>query len=178
MNSQWKLSSFSTFSPPLLSYVCKNKMKTYSIGLLLFLLWNLAAAQPHLPNKSITMETISPNIFVKDLKATVEFYKILGFETVTTVPEAGEPIFVMMACGKITFMFQSFKSIENTLPLISRNEGGSLLLYINVKGIRALYERIKDKVQVLHGLEKAFYGATEFSIRDNNNFMLTFAEDE
>jgi len=28
------------------------------------------------------------------------------------------------------------------------------------------------------GLEKTFYGATEFSIADNNNYMITFAEDE
>jgi uncharacterized glyoxalase superfamily protein PhnB len=47
-----------------------------------------------------------------------------------------------------------------------------------VKNIRAFFEKINDKVTVLHGLEKTFYGATEFSIKDNNNYMLTFAEDE
>jgi len=30
---------------------------------------------------------------------------------------------------------------------------------------------------VIKGLEKTFYGATEFSITDNNGFVLTFAED-
>jgi hypothetical protein len=37
---------------------------------------------------------------------------------------------------------------------------------------------IKDKVTVLKGLEKTFYGATEFSILDNNGYVLTFADDE
>jgi hypothetical protein len=47
-----------------------------------------------------------------------------------------------------------------------------------MKAIRAFFEEIKDKVTILHGLETTFYGATEFSIKDNNNFVLTFAEDE
>lgn len=117
-------------------------------------------------------------MYVKDLSATVAFYKILGFEVAASVPESGDPVFVMMICGNVTFMFQTFASIENTLPVISRTNGGSLLLYIKLKGIRAFYEKIKDKVAVLQGLEKTFYGATEFSIRDINDYMLTFAEDE
>ena len=124
------------------------------------------------------METVSPNIYVRDIKSTVEFYKTLGFAVVTTVPESGDPIFVMMTCGGTTFMFQTFSSIENALPLITRTDGGSLLLYIRMKGIRTFFEKIKMKVDILTGLEKTFYGATEFSIRDCNNFMLTFAEDE
>jgi uncharacterized glyoxalase superfamily protein PhnB len=124
------------------------------------------------------MESVSPNIYVYDLPATVTFYKMLGFEVVATVPESGDPVFVMMVCGQVTFMFQTFASIENTLPVISRINGGSLLLYVKLKGIRAFYEKIKDKVNVLHGLDKTFYGATEFSIEDNNHYMLTFAEDE
>lgn len=124
------------------------------------------------------METVSPNIFVNDIHATVQFYEMLGFTVVTAVPEQKNPIFVMMTCGSVTFMFQTFASIENSLPAVSRSNGGSLLLYIKVKEIRTLFEKIHDKVTVLQGLEKTFYGATEFSIKDNNNYMLTFAEDE
>lgn len=152
-------------------------MKEYLI-IVLMVLAHASKAQNNSTNKPITMETVSPNIFVNDIHATVEFYEILGFTVVTAVPEEKNPIFVMMACGSVTFMFQTFASIENMLPLVNRSNGGSLLLYIKVKNIRALFERINDKVTVLHGLEKTFYGATEFSIRDNNNYMLTFAEDE
>jgi uncharacterized glyoxalase superfamily protein PhnB len=75
-------------------------------------------------------------------------------------------------------MFQTFESLGNDLPNISRTDGGSLLLYIKLTGIRAFFEELKDKVTVLKGLEKTFYGATEFSILDNNNYVLTFAENE
>jgi len=124
------------------------------------------------------METVSPNIFVNDIHATVEFYQMLGFTVVAAVPEQKNPIFVMMTCGSVTFMFQTFASIENTLPLVRRSNGGSLLLYIKIKNIREFFAKIHDKVTVLQGLEKTFYGSTEFSIQDNNNYMLTFAEDE
>ena len=125
------------------------------------------------------MESLSPNIFVKDMPKTIEFYKQLGFEVTMSVPETGNDfVWVMMVNGKVAFMFQTFESLANELPEISRKDGGSLLLYINIKDIRAFFERIKNKVTVLKGLEKTFYGATEFSILDNNNYVLTFAEHE
>ncbi|MBI2966802.1 MAG: VOC family protein [Bacteroidetes bacterium] len=124
------------------------------------------------------MDTLSPNIFVKDINKTIDFYRQLGFELITTVPDKGDYVWAMMTCGKVTFMFQTFDSLADTLPAISRQDGGSLLFYIGLKNIRTFFDSIKDKVTVVKGLEKAFYGATEFSITDNNGYVLTFAEDE
>jgi uncharacterized glyoxalase superfamily protein PhnB len=124
------------------------------------------------------METISPNIFVKEMQQTIAFYKLLGFELMATVPEQGDYTWAMMKSGNVVFMFQTFKSLARELPEISRQDGGSLLFYIGIKNIRTFYENIKDNVKVVKRLEKAFYGATEFSILDNNNYILTFAEDE
>ena len=125
------------------------------------------------------MESLSPNIFTNNMSETISFYKSIGFQTTMSVPEEGPDfVWVMMKNGDVTFMFQTFESLGEALPQISRSNGGSLLFYINVKGIRKFFEDIKDKVTVLKGLEKTFYGATEFSISDNNNYVLTFAEDE
>ena len=124
------------------------------------------------------MNTVSPNIFVNDIHQTVAFYKLLGFAVTMTVPDESEPVWVMMSCGSVTFMFQTFDNLGDELPPVSRQNGGSLLLYIQTTGIRKLYADIKDKVTILKGLEKAFYGATEFSIEDINGYVLTFAEDE
>ena len=124
------------------------------------------------------MDSISPNIFVNDIIKTIDFYKELGFNVVTTVPEQGDIFWAMMTCGNITFMFQTFESLGTELPTISRQNGGSLLLYIQTSDIRNLFDRIKGNVKVVKELEKTFYGATEFSIEDNNGYLLTFAEDE
>ena len=123
------------------------------------------------------MESLSPNIFVSNMPETVAFYKLLGFQVTMSVPDNGEDlVWVMMVNGSVTMMFQTYSSLAEDLPEISRKDGGSLLLYINVKDIRGFFESIKDKVKVLKGLEATFYGATEFSILDNNNYVLTFAE--
>jgi uncharacterized glyoxalase superfamily protein PhnB len=127
----------------------------------------------------MTLKKVSPNIFVKDMQATISFYNKLGFSVTNSVksPE-GELVWAMMDLGGVTLMFQTFASIENTLPQVQRTDGGSLLLYIDMTGIRAYYEKLNNEVTLLTGLEKTFYGATEFSLCDNNNYVLTFAEHE
>lgn len=125
------------------------------------------------------MDSLSPNIFTDSMADTIAFYKILGFDLTMSLPDNGEDlVWAMMTNGSVTFMFQTFASLGEQLPEISRGNGGSLLFYINVKSIRKFFEDIKDKVTVLKGLEKAFYGPVEFSILDNNGYLLTFAEDE
>ncbi len=126
------------------------------------------------------MDSLSPNLFVRDIHATIDFYEKLGFTLAMTVPEAGQGsvVWAMMVSGNVTFMFQTFDSLADDLPPVSRQDGGSLLFYIKMKGVRAFFEKIKDHVFVVHDLQKTFYGATECSITDNNNYVLTFAEDE
>lgn len=123
------------------------------------------------------MESLAPNIFTYNMQETIAFYEKLGFKVTMSVPDNGEDlVWAMMVNGSVTIMFQTMESLGETLPDISRKDGGSLLLYINLKDIRTFYESIKDKVKVLTGLEVTFYGATEFSILDNNGYVLTFAE--
>jgi len=124
------------------------------------------------------MQSVSPNIFVNDINKTIDFYKKLGFNVVTTVPEEGALDWAMLTCGNVTFMFQTFASLGANLPAVSRQNGGSLLLYIQTTRIRKFYEAIKDKVTIVSDIEIASYGATEFSILDINGYILTFAEDE
>ena len=123
------------------------------------------------------MDSVAPNIFVKDIDKTIEFYKILGFTLDMKVPDEGDLVFALMTCKKVTFLFQTFESLGDEIPEINRQDGGSLLLYIKLKGIKDFHERIKDKVNVIKDLETTFYGATEFSIQDLNGYVLTFAED-
>ena len=127
--------------------------------------------------KLLHMKSIAPNIFVRDMNKTIEYYQHLGFEVAMKVPEEGDVVWAMLSCGSVNFMFQSFESLGEELPEISRQDGGSLLLYIQTKEIVQFHDRIKDKVNIFKGLEKTFYGATEFSIQDINGYILTFAEE-
>lgn len=125
------------------------------------------------------MKGLTPNIFVKDIAASLKFYEILGFTVTMKVPEQEPFVWVMMTNGNVNMMIQSFESLGNDLPEVERGRsGGALLFYIAVQGIRSFFEEIKGKVSVIKGLEKTFYGATEFTIQDPDGFLLTFAEDE
>jgi len=124
------------------------------------------------------MESLSPNFFVKNMDETIEFYSLLGFTLTMKVPDTGDLVWAMMTNGNVNMMFQSYSSLGDELPEINRNNGGSLLFWIKVKNIHALFNSIEGKIEILKGLEKTFYGATEFSILDNNGYVLTFAQDE
>jgi len=124
------------------------------------------------------MESLAPNIFVNDMNATIAFYKNLGFEKIMSVPETGNCDWAMLTNGGVTMMFQTYASLGSEIPQIHRKDGGSLLFYIRLKGVRAFHDKIKSKAKVIVELNKTFYGATEFSVVDNNGYVLTFAEDE
>jgi len=124
------------------------------------------------------MESLIPNIFVHDINMTIAFYTMLGFNVTMNVPDKPPYDWVMMTNGSVSMMFQTYASLKDELPDIKRTNGGSLLFYIKVKNIRAFFERIKGETTVVKELNKTFYGATEFSIKDCNDYILTFAEDE
>jgi uncharacterized glyoxalase superfamily protein PhnB len=49
-------------------------------------------------------------------------------------------------------------------------------LYFEVEGVEALFERIRDRVQIQEPLHATFYGMREFIIRDLNGFWITFGQ--
>ncbi len=124
------------------------------------------------------METLTPNIFVKSMNETVQFYKMLGFEVTMSVPDVEEYVWCMMSKGKANIMFQSFESLGDDLPQIKRTEGAPLLFYFKMGDLMNFFNELKNKVNILKDPEVTFYGSNEFSILDNNGFILTFAEDE
>ena len=125
------------------------------------------------------METLTVNSFVLDIDKSIAFYRILGFEPVMTVPPSGKLDWAMLQNGSVQIMLQTLDSLGSELPAIDRSQpGGRLLFYIKIKGVRAFFKQVSEKVEVIKGLEKTFYGSTEFTIRDIDGFHLCFAEDE
>lgn len=125
------------------------------------------------------MQSITPNLFVRDIHQSIAFYEKLGFSKMMTVPEEAPYNWAMLGSGQATIMLQTLESLGKELPEIQRDKtGGSLLLYIKRDEVTQYYETLKGKVTVLKGLEKTFYGATEFTIIDSDGYVLTFAADE
>ena len=49
-------------------------------------------------------------------------------------------------------------------------------LYFDILGVRDLFDRIKDAVEIVWPLEMMDYGQQEFGIRDLDGYTLAFAE--
>ena len=57
------------------------------------------------------MDSIAPNFFVKDMKETIAFYKLLGFDITLTVPDVAPYDWTMMTKGNVNIMLQTLKSL-------------------------------------------------------------------
>ena len=122
--------------------------------------------------------SISPNLMVKNVNKSIEFYcNILGFSLVQTVPESGELNWGMVEKDGLFVMFQKEESIKEEYPeLEGQCTGGGLTLYIKVSNLSEFYEKIKNDVKIVHDLHKTPYGANEFAITDPDGFILVFSD--
>lgn len=109
-------------------------------------------------------------IHVPDVAATVAWYKDIGFTVVETHSHEGEGLsFAIIAYGDSQVMF----SEGGRTSTQSRRE---VDLYVYTDDVDAVYEKLKDRVDVVEGLHDTFYGMRELIIRDLNRFWITFGQ--
>ncbi|MGG8496513.1 VOC family protein [Tenacibaculum sp. TC6] len=132
---------------------------------------------------------LTPNFEVKNIRKTVEFYQsFLGFSLVMVVSETQdgieqsfaddkEYVYALVNKDNVEMMFQRTESFKRDvvfakeLPL-----SASVSFYMEVDGIDGFYEQIKNKGLNPTELKTAWYGMREFYLKDNNGYILGFAE--
>lgn len=103
-------------------------------------------------------------IHVPDVRATVGWYTSIGFEVSDTYDDGGDGLsFAILSFGNSEVMFNS-----GGQP--SAEHRRELDLYIYVNDVDDLYQRLKERVEIVEGLHDTFYGMREFIIRDVNRF--------
>ena len=110
-------------------------------------------------------------IHVPDVRATVEWYRNIGFDVVATYGDGtGENFsFAMVRFGSTNVMF-------NTDGEPSDKHRREVDLYVETDNVDDLYEQLKDRVDVFEMPHDTFYGMRELIIRDLNRFWLTFGQ--
>ena len=64
------------------------------------------------------MQTLSPNLMVKDVTASINFYHdILGLEILMKIPEDNKPIWALLQKNNITIMLQQKESLIEEYPI-------------------------------------------------------------
>ncbi len=122
--------------------------------------------------------TITTNIMVNNVKETIKFYvENLGFQKVLSVPEDGDILnFAILSKDKISIMFQEKENLIEEYPTLNiRDIVPTFTLFITVDNVKALYDELKEKVQIAKELHQTFYGQDEFAIFDNNGNILTIS---
>ncbi len=129
---------------------------------------------------AVTFSTQTPNLVVADIARSLALYRdVLGFSVVATVPDQAPFAFVMLTRDNLMVFLNSIKAVRED-PAYSKladDVGKSgVAMYFDVKGVRELYDALQGRVKVVAPLERKFYGATESTITDPDNYLITFAE--
>lgn len=135
------------------------------------------------------MNKMIPNLMVKDVKETVEFYKNnLGFKLKMAVPETQDGIlteipkdtnivYALVKNGNIELQFQEEDNLKKDITVFAESIiGASVSFYMEVENLDSFYNEIKGKVEIVKELSTTWYGKNEFYIYDNNGYVLGFAE--
>jgi uncharacterized glyoxalase superfamily protein PhnB len=88
-------------------------------------------------------------------------------------------VFASLDCGPVEVFLNAQAAAVAEYPAFKgRPIGGTLTLFIQVTGIRAIRDALAGQVTVVMPLEKKWYGVTEFAISDPDGYLITFAEIE
>ncbi|HKJ30894.1 MAG TPA: VOC family protein [Balneolales bacterium] len=126
----------------------------------------------------MTFNKLTPKVMVDDINKTITFYRnVLGFELINAEPDNGDVHWAMMKRDEIEIMFQTRNSISKDYAEFQEMKTNApIAFYIDLDNVNKLYSHLKDKTTTLSDLHITSYGAVEFSIRDCNGYILTFAQ--
>lgn len=113
---------------------------------------------------------ITPLLESNDLQGTVHFYTgILGFTLAGKLENNNEINWCSLNRDGVYIMFSKPNSIIKHNSIIL---SGSLYFYIT--DVDEYWQQVKDKAEIVYGLQNFEYGMREFAIKDNNGYVLNF----
>jgi len=121
------------------------------------------------------LHTLTPNLAVDDVQATIDWYEKLGFNLEMTVPDKGPFDWAMVKMGEIELMFQRTGSLQDEIPGLGQ-PGGGFTLFIRMTGVQEMRDKADALDAIVVDLHKTFYQATEVAIKDPSGYHLVFAE--
>jgi catechol 2,3-dioxygenase-like lactoylglutathione lyase family enzyme len=118
-----------------------------------------------MPRMIYNMETL---LQVRDLNESLAFYvDLLGFKIHGKFPESA-PTWAGLASGNARVMLSTFARVAE--PALT----GEIYMYPD--DLDVAWERLKDAAPVVEEPVTREYGMREFSVRDPNGYLITFAQ--
>src|SRR5882672_5181446 len=94
---------------------------------------------------------LTPNLLVANVERSLTFYiDTLGFARGFTVPDASPFVFASVTSGDVEIFFNDAAAAVKEYPAFAaRPIGATGTLYIEVEGVDALHDRLKDRVPIV-----------------------------
>ena len=124
-----------------------------------------------------------PELCCKNLKKTLDFYKLLGFKVEY---EREENRFAFISIDSAQFMFQELKEDDKwSVGELTYPFGNGINFQIEVDNVDEIYNRLKENnIEILFDMEENWYrmddkllGNKEFLVQDPDGYLLRFSED-
>ena len=120
------------------------------------------------------MGYISPMLAVRNMKQTIEFYKItLGFKMGMAFPDADNPEYIDLSKDGMVLMFIPVENVG-----IDKDErlGAGVNIYMQIDGdIDKYYNELKNRgIKIVVDIKDEPYGIRDFTVEDIDGYKLTF----
>jgi uncharacterized glyoxalase superfamily protein PhnB len=121
---------------------------------------------------------LTPNLIVSNVEKSLSFYQdTLGFARGMTVPEQSPFVFASVTSGPVEIFFNDRSTVSKESPHMGGLAlGGGNTMFIEVTGIDAYHDQIKDRVKIVLPIVTQWYGMREFALVDPDGYVITFAE--
>ena len=122
--------------------------------------------------------SVTPNLVVRDMSKSLAFYRdLLGFTITMNVPEAEPFVFTGLERDGVPVFLNDVKATLDDHPdMANVPPGGTATLFFDITGVDELHDQIKSKTAIVMPLKTQFYGMREFSVKDPDGHLITFAE--
>lgn len=129
----------------------------------------------------MSVNSVTPDLMVEDIEATVEWYdRTFGAEVVATLPTDAETdyFWAQVSIDGNQLMFQERGSLEEKLPVLEGTPiGGSVPLYIDIENAEQRHAALEAAgVDIVKSPHETEFGWRQFAVTDCNGYVLWFGE--
>jgi uncharacterized glyoxalase superfamily protein PhnB len=113
-------------------------------------------------------------IYVTGLQKSIDFYvKILGFRLGQILPEKNDPTYASIFIGENKLMLCLAR--ESNKKFYRKGLSGSgVQLFVQVENVDDVYQKLKNKVEIIDGIETKPWGDREFTLKDPDGYLISF----
>lgn len=115
---------------------------------------------------------------VQDVEKSIDFYQhLLGFEKVAEDRHGGTTYWALLHLNGFQMSLKETAKQQQESPFLrDQATGGSMLLCFHVEDINATYAQVVAHFKTLNHPHLTPCGATDFSMKDLDGYVLTFQE--